>query len=102
MRMLDYALREGWRGLRRSGTAGVVATGATGLAMLVLGAMLLVTSNIERLMGQWSDAAEFSVFLRDDATSEQRGAIEAAIDQSGISAGVYLSLQGRRTGALPS
>lgn len=70
----------------------MLATAATGLAMLVLGAMLLVTSNVERLMGQWSDTAEFSVFLRDDATSEQRGAIEAVIDQSGISSGrTYLS-----------
>jgi len=92
MRTLDYALREGWRGLRRSGVAGALATAATGLAMLVLGAMLLVTSNVERLMAQWSTTAEFSVFLRDDATSEQRGLIESEIDRSGIAAGrVYLS-----------
>jgi cell division transport system permease protein len=92
MRTLDYALREGWRGLRRSGTSGVLATTATGLAILVLGAMLLVTSNVERLTEQWSTTPEFSVFLRDDATSEQRGAIESAIDKSGVSAGrTYLS-----------
>jgi cell division transport system permease protein len=65
---------------------------ATGLAILVLGATLLLTSNVERLMGQWSSAAEFSVFLRDDATSEQRGLVESAIDQSGVSLGRrYLS-----------
>jgi cell division transport system permease protein len=92
MRTLDYALREGWRGLRRSGASGVLATAATGLAMLVLGATLLVTSNVERLTAQWSATPEFSVFLRDDATSEQRGAIESAIDQSGVAAGrTYLS-----------
>ncbi len=85
MRTLDYALREGWRGLRRSGVAGLLATAATGLAMLVLGVMLLLTSNVERLMAQWATTAEFSVFLRDDTTSEQRGLIESAIDQSGIS-----------------
>jgi cell division transport system permease protein len=92
MRALDYALREGWRGLRRSGSAGLLATAATGLAILVLGALLLLTSNVEQLVAQWSETAEFSVFLRDDATSEQRGAIESVIDRSGIAVGrTYLS-----------
>ncbi len=35
-------------------------------------------------MRSWSTAAEFSVYLRDDATSEERGAIEALIDQSDV------------------
>ena len=43
-----------------------------------------VTWNVDQLLTQWTTATEFSVFLRDDATSEQRGAIEAAIDQSGV------------------
>ena len=43
--------------------------------------------NVDRLLTQWTTASEFSVFLRDDATSEQRGALEAAIDQSGVTAG---------------
>jgi cell division transport system permease protein len=92
MRTLDYALREGWRGLRRSGTAGLLATGATGLAMLVLGALLLITSNVERLMEAWSATAELSVFLRDDASSDERGAIEAELDRSGVALSrTYLS-----------
>ncbi len=84
MRALDYALREGWRGLRRSGTAGILATAATGLAMLVLGVILLLTSNVARLVEQWSAAAEFSVFLSDEVTPDQRGHIEDEIDRSGI------------------
>ncbi len=92
MRTLDYALREGWLGLRRSGVAGLLAIGATGLAILVLGALLLLTSNAERLITEWSASAEFSVFLRDDATSDERGAIEAEIDRSGVASGrMYLS-----------
>jgi cell division transport system permease protein len=55
--------------------------------MIVLGALLLLTWNAEQLLARWSAAAEFSVYLRDDATSEQRGAIEAMIDQSGVTAG---------------
>jgi cell division transport system permease protein len=65
---------------------------AISLAMIVLGALLIVTWNGERLLARWSSAAEFSVYLRDDATSEERGAIEAIIDRSGVgSAREYVS-----------
>jgi cell division transport system permease protein len=47
----------------------------------------LLTSNAEQLLSRWTSASEFSVYLADGATSEQRGTIESAIDQSGISAG---------------
>jgi len=55
--------------------------------MIVLGALLLLTWNAEQLLVKWSSAAEFSVYLRDDATSEQRGTIESLIDRSGVTAG---------------
>lgn len=84
MRAIDYALREGWASLWRNRGAGVFAIVAIALAMIVLGALLLVTWNVERLLAEWSSASEFSVFLRDDATSEERGAIEDAIDGSGV------------------
>jgi cell division transport system permease protein len=87
MRPLAYSLRLGLAGLRRSGWSSVFAVLAISLAMVVLGALLLITWNGERLLARWSSAAEFSVYLRDDATSEERGAIEAIIDQSGIGAG---------------
>jgi len=84
MRALDYAIREAWASLwRRRGASGFAVL-AIALAMIVLGALLLLTWNVERLLTQWSSAAEFSVFLRDDASSEQRGAIEAVIDGSGV------------------
>jgi cell division transport system permease protein len=86
MRTIQYAFREGWMSLWRSRGSATFAVLAIALAMLVLGALLLLTSNVERLIGRWTTAAEFSVYLRDDATSEQRGAIEAAIDQSGVAA----------------
>jgi cell division transport system permease protein len=86
MRPLAYSLRLGLAGLRRSGWSSVFAVLAISLAMIVLGALLLITWNGERLLARWSSAAEFSVYLRDDATSEERGAIEAIIDQSGVGA----------------
>jgi len=87
MRALDYAIREGWASLWRNRSAGAFAVLAIALAMIVLGALLLTTWNVERLLAQWSSNAEFSVYLRDDASSEQRGAIEALIDQSGVVTG---------------
>jgi cell division transport system permease protein len=84
MRALSYALRQGGASLLRSAGSGAFAVLAISLAMIVLGALLLLTWNGERLLAGWSAAAEFSVYLRDDASSEQRGAIEALIDQSGV------------------
>jgi cell division transport system permease protein len=84
MRALGYSFRQGGASLLRSAGSGAFAVLAISLAMIVLGALLLLTSNGERLLARWSSAAEFSVYLRDDATSEDRGAIEALIDQSGV------------------
>lgn len=83
MRALDYALREAWASLWRARGSSAFAIVAIALAIVVLGVLLLLTWNVERLVTEWASAAEFSVYLRDDATSEQRGAIETLIDQSG-------------------
>lgn len=83
MRAIDYALREGWASLWRTRGSSAFAIVAIALAMLVLGSLLLVTWNVEQLLARWTSAAEFSVYLQDEATSEQRGALEALIDRSG-------------------
>jgi cell division transport system permease protein len=87
VRAVDYAFRQGWASLRRGGGSTVFAVVAIALAMSVLGGLLLITWNLERLLARWTASAEFSVYLRDDATSEQRGVIEGLIDQSGAAAG---------------
>ena len=43
---------------------------------------LLVTFNADQVLTRWRTSAEFSVYLRDDATSEQRGVVESVLDQS--------------------
>ena len=53
----------------------------------MLGSLLLVTWNFERLLARWTSTAEFSVYLRDEATSDQRGAIEGLIDDSRVADG---------------
>ena len=87
MRAIDYAVREAWASLWRGGRSTGFAVIAIALAALVLGALLLLTWNVDQLLTQWTSATEFSVFLRDDATSEQRGAIEGELDQSGVAEG---------------
>jgi cell division transport system permease protein len=87
MRSIEYAFRQGGASLWRSRGSAAFAVLAIALALIVLGALLLVTWNAEQLLARWSAASEFSVYLRDDATSEQRGTIETVIDQSGLSAG---------------
>jgi cell division transport system permease protein len=87
MRAIDYALREGWRNLKRGRGSSASAILAIALALIVLGSLLLVTWNIELLLAEWTAASEFSVYLQDEATSEERGAIEAAIDRSGVADG---------------
>jgi cell division transport system permease protein len=84
MRVVRYAFREAASSLWRQRGASAFAIVAIALAIVVLGGILLLTTNVERLLADWSSAAEFSVYLRDDATSEQRGAIEAIIDEGGI------------------
>ena len=98
MRALDYAFRQSWKSLWRARTSTLFAVVAIALALIVLGTLLLVTWNVQRALARVTTAAEFSAFLKDDATSEQRGAIESAIDQSGAAAGrEYVSKAEART-----
>ena len=87
MRAIDYALRHGWASLLRGKGSTVFAVLAIALASSVLGAVGLVTFNAERVLARWWESAEFSVYLRDDATSEQRGMVETLLDQSGAVSG---------------
>jgi cell division transport system permease protein len=87
MRALEYAFRQGAASLWRSRGSSAFAVLAIALALVVLGVLLLLTWNAEQLLSRWTSASELSVYLADGATSEQRGAIESAIDQSGISVG---------------
>lgn len=87
MRALEYAFRQGAASLWRSRGSSAFAVLAIALALVVLGVLLLLTWNAEQLLSQWSSASEFSVYLADAATSDQRGTIESMIDGSGVSAG---------------
>jgi len=80
--VLRYSLEEAfaslWRG-RRSNSLSVATIAA---ALVVLGSLMLVSWNIERLLAQWAAAAEMSVYLRDDVTPEARAAVEQLLRES--------------------
>jgi cell division transport system permease protein len=98
VRAIDYALRQGWISLWRARTATLFAVLAIALALIVLGSLLLVTWNLQQALGRLTTAAEFSVFLKDEASSEQRGGIEALLERSGIvAAKEYISKAEART-----
>jgi cell division transport system permease protein len=79
MRALEYAFKEAVASLWRGRQSGLLSTLTIGLALFVLGAFLLVTSNLQRLGASWASAAEMSVYLDDAVTPEQRMAIEGLL-----------------------
>jgi len=72
---LDEAAASLWRGWR----AGILSTATIAVALFVLGGFLIATANLERLGDQWNRTAEMSVFLKDDISAGDRGAVEQAV-----------------------
>jgi cell division transport system permease protein len=87
MRALRYAFDEAIVSLWRRRPSGLLSTGTIALALFVLGAFLVVTTNLQRLGNEWENAAEMSVYLSDEISAEERQAIERAVDRSGLAAG---------------
>src|SRR5438552_15853091 len=84
MHALRYSCEEAVASLWRGRQAGMLSTGTIALALFVLGGFLLVTTNLERLGAEWSNAAELSVYLKDDVPEADRQAIEAELAPSDV------------------
>jgi len=87
MRALRYAFDEAVASLWRGRQSGMLSTATIAVALFVLGVFLLVTSNLERLGLEWSRTAELSVYLRDEATPEERSAVERLVAPGDLVAG---------------
>jgi cell division transport system permease protein len=85
MRALKYFVNEAAESLLRSWRSAVLAILTIAAGLFVLGFFLMVNSNLQRVVGRWSEAAEMSLYLKDETTREQVQALEAIIDQSGLS-----------------
>ncbi len=82
MRLLGFALDEAVRSVWRRRGASLMAVLAAGASLFVLGLLLLAATATAGLLARWTEAAEISVFLRDDVTGEARAAIEQTLDRS--------------------
>jgi cell division transport system permease protein len=87
MRALRYFFTEAFGSLWRGRGAALLAIATIGVGLFVLGFFLLLNANLQRLVDRWSQSAELSVFLSDDATPEQLKGVEDLIDRSGVTAG---------------
>ena len=79
MRALRYAFDEAIVSLWRGRRSGILSTATIAVALFVLGAFLMATSNLERLSDEWGRSAEMSVYLADDASAENRQAVESLL-----------------------
>jgi cell division transport system permease protein len=84
MRALRYAFDEAILSLWRGRQSALLSTGTIAVALFVLGAFLLGTSNLDRLVAEWGRAAEMSVYLDDAATAEDRAALEKLLEPGDV------------------
>jgi len=71
-----------WRG--RKGAILSVLTIAGGL--FVLGFFLALNTNLQRVVGRWTESAEMSVYLKDAVTPAQLRVVDELVSQSGLAA----------------
>lgn len=92
MRALRYAFTEAAASLWRGRQSSVMSTATIALALFVLGAFLIVASNLERLGREWRRTAELSVYLDDEISPAAKNEIERLLAPSDLVTGVeYVS-----------
>jgi len=84
MRALKYFVLEAAASLWRGRRAAILSVLTIGAGLFVLGFFLIVNTNLRRLTTRWGEAAEFAVYLRDDATQAQVQAVQNEIAASGL------------------
>ena len=78
MRALRYFFIEAAASLWRGRSAAVLAMLTIAVGLFVLGLFLALNANLQRLVGRWTESAELSVYLKDDASADQLRTIDAA------------------------
>lgn len=86
MRGLKYFFHEAIASLLRGWRSAVLGVLTIAAGLFVLGFFLVLNTNLQQMVGRWSEAAELSVFLHDEATAEQLKGIETIVDSSGLAA----------------
>ena len=84
MSVVRFSTDEAALSLWRRRRANLLSLLTITIALFVLGGFLLVNANVQRWIARWTDAAELSVYLADDATAEDLTVVEAVLTASAI------------------
>jgi cell division transport system permease protein len=87
MTALRFSAEEASLSLWRRRRSNLLSLLTITVAMFVLGGFLLVNTNVQRWIGQWTSAAELSVYLTDAVTAEERRTIERVLSAHAVVAG---------------
>lgn len=86
MRALKYFLSEAASSLWRGRASAIFAVLTIAAGLFVLGFFLVVNANVQRVAARWGEAAEMSVFLKDDATAADLKMVDELVVGSGLAA----------------
>jgi cell division transport system permease protein len=86
VRALKYFIVEASASLWRGRTAAILSVLTIAGGLFVLGFFLTLNTNLQRIVSRWTESAELSVYLKDDATPEQLRVVDELIAQSGLAA----------------
>jgi cell division transport system permease protein len=84
VRALKYFLEEASASLWRSRQASVLSILTIAGGLFVLGFFLVLNANLQRIVGRWTESAEMSVYLKDNASQDELRMIDELIGQSGL------------------
>ena len=73
LRALNYSLTEAAASLLRGWRAAILAVITIAAGLFVLGFFMIVTTNLQQVVQRWTDAAELSIYMRDDASGDSNG-----------------------------
>jgi cell division transport system permease protein len=89
VRRYGYFFRETAAALRRNALVTFAAISTVFISLFLLGGALLVERQVRLMTGEWASKVEVSVFLREDASSEEIEALGRKIDAIPEVAEVY-------------
>jgi cell division transport system permease protein len=98
MRALRYFFSEAAASLWRGRGAALLSILTIAAGLFVLGFFLMVNANLARLVGRWGQAAELSIYMREEATPDQTSAVRDRLERSGLAQSVqFLSKDDAKT-----
>src|SRR5688500_11114015 len=86
MSSFKYFLNQTSARLLRGWRSAILAVLTIAAGMFELGFFLILNTNVQHLVNRWTQAAELSVYLKDDATPQQLQVIDDLVEKSGLAA----------------